>query len=543
MTAKTIVIVDDEENVGASLRLVLEGAGYAVAVCRSGADFRRRLARAGADAYLLDVRLPDANGVDLLPLVAEQRPHAPVIMISGHATIADAVAATRAGAFDFLEKPLGRDRLLLVLKNALEQAALAQENARLRELVGDAPRMIGPSAAFGRVLDQATRVAHSDARVLLTGESGTGKELLAAHMHRNSPFAPGPFVKVNCAAIPVDLLESELFGHEKGAFTGATASRRGKFELADGGTIFLDEVRDLHEASQAKLLRVLQEGEFQRVGGEQTRHVTVRVISATNQDLAALVAEKKFREDLYYRLSVVPIRVPPLRERPEDVRPLAEYFVDEFCRRNNFRPKRIDEGVFDALRAYRWPGNIRELRNVVERMAILAPDPISADAVPVEIRLARGTDAPSTLEETRARAERDVIREALDRADWNVSAAARALGHRAHAPAQADPCARPSEEVGPRHTIAALSMNDPSLVLARKRQASNSSMSASHVARSIPHSRCACAMVSFSPGISRNSARTCRSIASDRIDPLDMNPPSSGRRRSALEILMSIGFR
>jgi two-component system, NtrC family, nitrogen regulation response regulator NtrX len=428
VTAKTIVIVDDEENVGASLRLVLEGAGYVVAVCRSGADFKRRLARAHADAYLLDVRLPDANGIDLLSLVADQRPHAPVVMISGHATIADAVAATRAGAFDFLEKPLGRDRILLVLKNALEQAELAQENARLRELVGDAPRMVGSSAAFRRVVEQATRVAQSDARVLLTGESGTGKELLAAHMHRNSPFAAGPFVKVNCAAIPVDLLESELFGHEKGAFTGATASRRGKFELADGGTIFLDEVRDLHEASQAKLLRVLQEGEFQRVGGEQTRRVTVRVISATNQDLSALVAEKKFREDLYYRLSVVPVRVPPLRERPEDIRPLAEYFVDEFCRRNNFRPKRFDEGVFDALGAYRWPGNIRELRNAVERMAILATDPITADAVPVEIRLARETDAPSTLEETRAHAERDVIREALDRADWNVSAAARALG-------------------------------------------------------------------------------------------------------------------
>jgi two-component system, NtrC family, nitrogen regulation response regulator NtrX len=428
VTAKTIVIVDDEENVGASLRLVLEGAGYAVDVCRSGAEFRRRLARAQADAYLVDVRLPDTSGIDLLPLVAEQRPHAPVIMISGHAAIADAVAATRAGAFDFLEKPLGRDRLLLVLKNALEQAALERENARLRELVGDAPRMIGASPAFRRVLEQATQVARSDARVLLTGESGSGKELLAAHMHRHSPFASGPFVKVNCAAIPVDLLESELFGHEKGAFTGATTSRRGKFELADGGTIFLDEVRDLHEASQAKLLRVLQEGEFQRVGGEQTRHVIVRVISATNQDLAALVAEKKFREDLYYRLSVVPIRVPPLRERPGDIRPLAEYFVDEFCRRNNFKPKRIDDSVFEALAAYRWPGNIRELRNVVERMAILAPDPIAADAVPVEIRLARLPGAPSTLEETRAQAERDAIREALDRAGWNVSAAARALG-------------------------------------------------------------------------------------------------------------------
>jgi two-component system, NtrC family, nitrogen regulation response regulator NtrX len=428
VTAKTIVVVDDEENVGASLRLVLEGAGYAVTVCRSAAEFRRHLARSHADACLLDVRLPDANGIDLLPLAAEKRPHAPVIMISGHATIADAVAATRAGAFDFLEKPLGRDRLLLVLKNALEQAALQQENARLRELVGEAPRMIGSSPAFRQVLEQATQVARSDARVLLTGESGTGKELLAAHMHRSSPFASGPFVKVNCAAIPVDLLESELFGHEKGAFTGATSSRRGKFELADQGTIFLDEVRDLHEASQAKLLRVLQEGEFQRVGGEQTLQVTVRVVSATNQDLAALVAEKKFREDLYYRLSVVPIRVPPLRERPEDIRALAEYFIDEFCRRNNFKPKRIDEGVFEELRGYRWPGNIRELRNVVERMAILAPDPIGVDAVPVEIRLSRQPGAPSTLEETRAQAEREVIREALDHAGWNISAAARALG-------------------------------------------------------------------------------------------------------------------
>jgi len=423
---KTILIVDDEENVGASLRLVLEGAGYRVEVCRTASDFRRRLRRSHADAYLLDVRLPDGSGLDLLPLVAEGR--APVIMISGHATIADAVAATRAGAFDFLEKPLGRDRLLLVLKNALEQAALQQENARLRELVGDGPHMIGSSPAFRQVIEQATQVARSDARVLLAGESGTGKELLAAHMHRSSPFASGPFVKVNCAAIPVDLLESELFGHEKGAFTGATSSRRGKFERADGGTIFLDEVGDLHEASQAKLLRVLQEGEFQRVGGEETLHVAVRVVSATNQDLAARVAEKKFREDLYYRLSVVPIRVPPLRERPEDIRPLSEYFVDEFCRRNNFRPKRIEEAVFEELRAYRWPGNIRELRNVVERMAILAPDPITVDAVPVEIRLSRQAGAASTLEETRAQAERDTIRRALEQAGWNVAAAARALG-------------------------------------------------------------------------------------------------------------------
>jgi two-component system nitrogen regulation response regulator NtrX len=428
MSTRTIFIVDDEANIGASLRLVLEGAGFEVHVCRSVSETRSHPLRWRADGYLLDVRLPDGNGLDLLQEVRRKNAQAPVIMISGHATIADAVAATRAGAFDFLEKPLGRDRVLLVLRNALERAALQRENARLRELVGEAPRMIGASAAFVRVLEQATQVARSDARVLLMGESGTGKELLAEHMHRQSPFASGPFVKVNCAAIPVDLLESELLGHEKGAFTGATSSRRGKFELADGGTIFLDEVRDLHESSQAKLLRVLQEGEFQRVGGEDTLSVTVRVISATNQDLAALVAERMFREDLYYRLSVVPIRIPPLRERPEDIRPLAEYFVDEFCRRNNFRPKRIANEVFDVLRGYRWPGNIRELRNVVERMAILAPDPITVDAVPLEIRLPREAGMPSSLEQSRAQAERDVIQQALENAGGNVAAAARALG-------------------------------------------------------------------------------------------------------------------
>jgi two-component system nitrogen regulation response regulator NtrX len=428
VTLKKIVIVDDEVNVGTSVRLVLEGAGYSVTVCRTAAEFQKLGPRPPADAYLLDVRLPDGNGIDLLHQLRRKNDPSPIIMISGHATIADAVAATRAGAFDFLEKPLGRERLLLVVKNALDHAALQQENARLREMVGDAPRLIGSSPAFLRVVEQASQVARSDARVLLAGESGTGKELLAAHIHRHSPFASGPFIKVNCAAIPVDLLESELFGHEKGAFTGATSTRRGKFELADGGTIFLDEVRDLHAASQAKLLRVLQEGEFQRVGGEETLHVAVRVISATNQDLASLVAEGKFREDLYYRLSVVPIRVPPLRERPEDIRLLAEYFLEEFCDRNNFKRKRIEDEAFVELRDYRWPGNVRELRNVVERMAILSADPITADAIPLEVRFPRKAAASSTLEETRAGAERDLVRQALEQAGGNVSAAARALG-------------------------------------------------------------------------------------------------------------------
>jgi two-component system, NtrC family, nitrogen regulation response regulator NtrX len=429
MASRKILIVDDEVNVGASLQMVLEGAGYSVLLCRTAAEFRSRLPHVWADAYLLDVKLPDGNGIDLLRDLRQAGRQSPVIMISGHGTIADAVSATRSGAFDFLEKPLSRDRLLLALKNALEQSALKQENARLRELVGEVSPMIGDSPVFRHVVDQASQVARSDARVLLMGESGTGKELIAAHVHRNSPFASGPFVKVNCAAIPVDLLESELFGHEKGAFTGATGSRRGKFELADGGSIFLDEVADLHETSQAKLLRVLQEGEFQRVGGGETLTVSVRVISATNRDLAVLVKERKFREDLFYRLSVVPIRVPPLRERIEDVKPLAEYFLDDFCRRNNFKPKRIQEELWAALRKYAWPGNVRELRNGIERMAILTTsDCIGMEAIPLEMRLPSPCVVPAGLEDTRADAERNRIRQVLEDCGWNVSAAARSLG-------------------------------------------------------------------------------------------------------------------
>src|SRR5581483_10182464 len=339
------------------------------------------------------------------------------------------VEATRAGAFDFLEKPLGRDRVLLALRNAMEQNTLRRENERLREMVGPGPRMIGASPAFERVLEQATMAARSDARVLLRGESGTGKELLAAHIHAESPFSAGPFVKVNCAAIPTELIESELFGHEKGAFTGATSARRGKFELADRGTLFLDEVGDLHASSQAKLLRVLQEGEFHRVGGEQAIRVSVRVIAATNRDLSEMVAQQKFREDLYYRLCVVPVRVPSLRERREDIGPLAEYFLAEFCARNNFKPKRLEDGVFEALEDYAWAGKIGELGNTVERRASLTRgDVMDAGAVPVEIRIARTAGVKGSLREARDSAEREHILKALEESKWNVSGAARVLG-------------------------------------------------------------------------------------------------------------------
>jgi two-component system nitrogen regulation response regulator NtrX len=424
---KRILVLDDEINIRRSLQMILEHEGYAVMTAGSIAEGRR--IASGADALLLDVRLPDGNGIDFLKQFREKDTTAPAIMVSGHATIADAVEATRAGAYDFLEKPLSRDKVLLSLKNALEQSNLRRENEQLRELVGNGPRMIGATPAWTRVVEQATMASRSDARILLMGESGTGKELLAAHIHRESPFASGPFVKVNCAAIPSELLESELFGHEKGAFTGAISARKGKFELANGGTIFLDEVGDLPAASQAKLLRVLQEGEFHRVGGEQPIHAAVRVVSATNRNLQDMVSQQKFREDLYYRLCVVPVRVPSLRERPQDIGPMADYFLQEFCNRNNFRPKRFEESVCAILQTYAWPGNARELRNVVERMAILTPEETLTDeSVPVEIRHAKEAAPKSNLRETRDSAERDHILRALEDTNWNVSGAARALG-------------------------------------------------------------------------------------------------------------------
>jgi two-component system nitrogen regulation response regulator NtrX len=424
-----IVILDDEPNIGRSLRLILEGEGYRVSVVDSAAGFQAERRSARADLYLLDVRLPDGNGIDVLRSLRQSDDLTPAVMISGHGTIRDAVEATRSGAFDFLEKPLGRERVLLVVKNALERSDLQRENQRFRELLGDAPTMIGSSAAIRHALQQATQVARSDVSVLLVGESGTGKELLAAHIHRESRFASGPFVKVNCAAIPTELIESELFGHEKGAFTGAASLRRGKFELADGGTLFLDEVGDLHEASQAKLLRILQDGELQRVGGEQLIRVAVRIVSATNRRLDALIAEGTFREDLYYRLSVVPILVPALRERLQDIGELVPYFLTEFCARNTFRPRDIDPDVVPVLQRYHWPGNVRELRNVVERMAILtAGDRITVESIPLEIRLPHASRPATGLQEVRDAAERERIRQALEQTDWNVSGAARLLG-------------------------------------------------------------------------------------------------------------------
>ena len=421
-------MLDDEPNIGSSLRMILEREGYAVTVARTIADAKAVAGR--ADALLLDVRLPDGSGIDLLRQLREREFRAPAIMISGHATIRRSRGSHPRRRIRFpREAPQPRQSAVVPQKCA----GTSQPAARKRTAAGTGGaarrKMIGSSPVFIRVVEQASMAARSDARILIMGESGTGKELLAAHIHRESPFANGPFVKVNCAAIPSDLLESELFGHEKGAFTGAISARKGKFELADGGTIFLDEVGDLLAGSQAKLLRVLQEGEFHRVGGEQPIRVAVRVISATNRNLTDLVAQQKFREDLYYRLCVVPIRVPSLRERPGDIAPLADYFLADFCTRNNFHAKQIDEVAYEILEAYAWPGNARELRNIIERMAILtAGNLLAPDSVPVEIRLAQESAPRSNLKEARESAEREHILRALEESSWNVSGAARSLG-------------------------------------------------------------------------------------------------------------------
>jgi DNA-binding NtrC family response regulator len=453
MTRKRhIVIVDDEANIGRSLRLILEGEGHRVSVFESASAFAANVNRAAADVYLLDVRLPDGNGIDLLRMLRQSDERAVAVMISGHGTIADAVEATKTGAFDFLEKPLGRDRVLLVVKNALEWSDLQRENQRYRELVGDAPRMIGSAPVFQAVIRQAGQVARSDVAVLLTGESGTGKELLAAYIHRESPFGGGPFVKVNCAAIPTELIESELFGHEKGAFTGAAALRRGKFELADGGTIFLDEVGDLHEASQAKLLRVLQDGELERLGDQKTRRVKVRLIAATNSDLQQLVHDNKFRSDLYYRLNAYQVRIPPLRERKEDVSVLATCFLERYSTLHGKKLRGFTDKAKRALLTYGWPGNIRELENMIERGVILAPSGTRIEVNHLFSSLSEeqprefGLDARGGLEAGRWEAgkslceavfngvmtldqlEAMLLETAIDKARGNLSSAARMLG-------------------------------------------------------------------------------------------------------------------
>ncbi len=368
-----VLIIDDEENILKTLSGILEGEGHEPVTAATGGDGLDRAAKAVVDCVLLDVWLPDLDGLKVLRELKRDDPLMPVIMMSGHSTIATAVEATKLGAYTFLEKPLDLDYLLLTLRNALRLAELEKENILLKERAPDEPVMVGDSQALQRLRSLISQVAPTNSRVLITGENGTGKEIVARMIYNASPRRGKPFVKVNCAAIPSELIESELFGHEKGAFTGATEAKPGKFELADGGTLFLDEIGDMSPGTQAKVLRVLEEQEFERVGGKKPISVDVRVIAATNQDLPEKIKQREFREDLYFRLNVIPMNAPPLREHAEDIPAIAEHFLARYAVENNRRPKQLTADTLDILRSYPWPGNVRELRNIMERLAILAP--------------------------------------------------------------------------------------------------------------------------------------------------------------------------
>jgi two-component system, NtrC family, nitrogen regulation response regulator NtrX len=388
--ASTVLIVDDEKNILLSLSQSLQLAGYHTELAQTGQLALEVAAARPVEAVLLDVRLPDLDGLLVLERLLALRPELPTIMMSGHATIDTAVRATQLGARDFLEKPIARDRLLLAVRNALEHQAVVEKLEELQALSGQY-EMVGQGPAMTRLYALLARTAPSEGRVLITGENGTGKELVARALHRHSRRSKGPFIRLNCAAVPTELIESELFGHERGAFTGATAVRRGKFELADKGTLFLDEVADMPKAMQAKLLRVLQEDEFERVGGSETLRADVRVLSATNRDLEAEIAAGRFREDLYYRLAVVQLHAPPLRERREDLPELISTFLKEACKRNGRRPLRLQQGAVALLAAQPYPGNVRELGNLVERLAILCDGPeVTAEEAQALLPAARG---------------------------------------------------------------------------------------------------------------------------------------------------------
>jgi two-component system, NtrC family, nitrogen regulation response regulator NtrX len=374
MPNATVLIIDDEKNILLTLSQALQLEGYKTELAAGGQLGLDAAARGLVDVVLLDVKMPDMDGLSVLEKLTASRPELPVIMMSGHGTIETAVKATRHGARDFLEKPIARERLLLAVRNALEHRAVLEELSTLREEVGRF-EMVGQGPAMSRVYELIRRAAPSEGRVLITGENGSGKELIARAVHQNSRRKAGPFVKLNCAAVPHELIESELFGHEKGAFTGAVGARRGKFELAHMGTLFLDEVGDMPPAMQAKLLRVLQEGELERVGGGETIKVDVRVIAATNKNLQMEIEKGRFREDLYFRLNVVQVHSPALRERKEDLPALVDVFLEDACKRNGKRAMKLSPDALTRLGAWDFPGNVRELRNVIERLAILCEGP------------------------------------------------------------------------------------------------------------------------------------------------------------------------
>ena len=432
----SILVVDDEPGVRSTLGAVLRDEGYLVEAVESGEACLERLARANFDVIVLDVWLPGIDGLATLSRIRQRPVEAEVVMISGHGSVESAVRAIKMGAFDFVEKPLSLEKTVLVVRNALRQHRLEAENRALRATVDRRLAMIGESYVMAQLREQVAMAAPTNGRVLIYGENGTGKELVARSIHALSRRRAGPFVEVNCAAIPEELIESELFGHVKGAFTGAVADRRGKFEAADGGTLFLDEIGDMSLKTQAKVLRALQEQVVERVGGTTTVRVDVRVLAATNKDLPAEIRGGRFREDLYFRLNVIPIFVPPLRDRKEDVPLLAEHFMAELAREYGRRGKTLDPAATASLRGYAWPGNVRELRNVIERLMIMVPgdtivekDLFFLEGVGVSAADPYTSDGDLlTLHEARDRFERDYILRALAAQQGNISRTADVLG-------------------------------------------------------------------------------------------------------------------
>jgi len=367
-----VLIIDDEQNIRRTMEMIHRNAGWTAASASSGDEALELLQRERFDVIYLDIVMPGRDGIEVLKEIKLRWPDQTVVILTGQATVDRAVEAIKLGAFDFLEKDCGKEKILLTSHNAFELHSLSEENKKLRRRISGRPELIGKSNAFLNILKQINKVAPTNARVLILGESGTGKELIAREIHERSKRAKGPFIKVNCAAIPEELIEAELFGSVKGAYTGAVASREGKFQAADGGTLFLDEVGDMSLKVQKKVLRALQEGEIEMVGSNKTIKVDVRVIAATNKNLKEEVSAGRFREDLYYRLNVVPIYSPPLREHPEDIPLLVNAFLEEYCKENNLPVKKIDERVMEIMMKYHWPGNVRELKNQVERMVIMS---------------------------------------------------------------------------------------------------------------------------------------------------------------------------
>jgi len=431
--AYRILVIDDETGIREAIRMTLEYEGYRIDEARSGQEGLDKATRTPYDAILLDIKMPILDGIEVLDNLKEQKVGSPVVMVSGHADLHTAVECTKRGAYDFLEKPLNRDKLLLTVRNAVRQRSLEEENTEFREKAEKEYQLVGESALMRDLKSQIERAAPTKATVLITGESGTGKELVAREIHRRSSRANLPFIQVNCAAIPDELIESELFGHEKGSFTGAVRKQTGKFVAADGGTIFLDEIGDMSLRTQAKVLRVLQEGEVEPVGAATVVKVDVRVIAATNKDLEEEIKGGRFREDLYYRLNVIPVRTPPMRERRDDIPVLAQHFARLFSEEHNYHAKRFTPSAAKALQDAPWRGNVRELRNLIERLVIMVPsEQIDVTDLPSEffrtpVDIISTAMRLSTLQKFKDEAEKAFIIAKLREHGWNVSKTAEAI--------------------------------------------------------------------------------------------------------------------